>query len=107
MADDEHKTLLRIEGDAEGAKRAAKEAREAVSGVGEATEASGKKTQESTVRTSEELDKQTKKAQDGAKGFDDLAAGMGTSEQQANAAREALSRLSPELGALMELGIKG
>jgi len=105
--DAERKTLLRIDGDAEGAKRAARETREAVRGVDEATEASGKKTQETTVRTAEELDKQTKKAQDGAKGFDDLAAGMGTSEQQANAAREALSRLSPELGALMELGIKG
>jgi len=107
VPDDQHKTLLKIEGDAEGAKRAAKETGRAVEEMGQASESTARKSQVETQKTTTTLEKQTDKTKEGAQRFDDLAKGMGTSEQAANAFREAISRVDPRLAGMLDMGIKG
>jgi len=107
MAEDERKTLLRFEGDAEGAKKAARETREAVKSVGDATESAGKKTADTTKAATQAVKEQGEAAGEAKESFDDMAKGMGTSEREANALKETIGRLNPRLALLLDLVIKG
>jgi len=108
MADEsaEHKTLLAVDGDASGAKRAAQETQDALGQVEQAQDKSAKTTQDTTQKTTEQLDKQSKATRDGAAAADDIAKSMGTSGRQTAALGQAIGRLNPRLGGLVSMAAK-
>ncbi|MBN2128273.1 MAG: hypothetical protein JW741_02215 [Sedimentisphaerales bacterium] len=103
---DEFKTLLKIEGDAAGAKRAATEAKSATEQVGQASAAANEQAAQSSRKTSAAIEDGTKKTGKATSGFEKMAASMGTSERAAMAFKEALARISPQMAGLLDVGIK-
>jgi len=95
MPADEHKTLLKVEGDAEGAKRAAQETKKAVTDVSGASSVAS--------QANEETAASSKRAADATKEFAQREA---QAAADANAFSEAVSTVSPELGLMTRLAIK-
>jgi hypothetical protein len=106
MPNEEFKTLLRFEGDASGAKRAAQETKSALEELGTGAVISDRRTTEATQQTTEAIAKKEQKTGQAKSRFDELARSMGTTERAAMRFREAITRISPELGALLDIGFK-
>jgi len=107
MADDEHKTLLRIEGDASGAKKAAGEAKSSLQDLGDQSGATSAKQASASVPATQAIEDQAEAVAADKRSFDDFAKSVGTSESEVNALREVLGQVSPELAILGDVAIKG
>lgn len=105
MPDDEH--LLRLKADGSEAQRELEETRQDVERLDEAIDRSSQHQQAASKATTDGLDDQGKAARRATDGLDELADGFGTSESEANAFKEVLGRVSPELAGLIDLGTKG
>ncbi len=117
---EEFKTLLKVEGDASGAKKAAEETKSATESLGAsrrrvdkdavdsaaASVKAGDQTAQSTARTTEALANQTEAAGRAHSGIDKLAASMGVSKEAALGMRQALGAVNPELARLVEIGAR-
>ncbi len=103
---DEFKTLLRVDGDASGAKKAAEETKTAAQSVGAVEQQAAAQTAEATKKTAVAVEEKAAQTEKAKEGFAGLAEKMGTSQRAAMAFREAVSRISPELGALLDVGFK-
>ncbi len=112
---DELKTLLKIEGDASGAKAAAQEASKAVQNVAQASTQStavvsesakgvAAQTGEAVKKTGSALEEMGTKA---TKASDKTAGAGEKGKQSFEALKSVLGRINPELGSLAELAMKG
>lgn len=103
---EEFKTLLKIEGDASGAKKAAAETKAATEQIGQVASTTAQQTTQATSKTTEAIEEKAKKTEKAKTGFQKMAESMGTSERAAIAFKEALARISPELAGLLDVGVK-
>lgn len=117
MSDAPDKVLLKFEGDASGVARAAAEAKAHLADVSSAAEAVRAKSYNPASAdpqlqmllggsAGKPLAEPAEEAKKAGSAFDQFAKSLGTSEREARIFRETIGRVTPELGALLDVGIK-